>query len=186
MLTLKSDAAGITINSYIFSFLLFGWGLLKLGVFILIDYGKNSDIMTKKKSHNLTECDNEAFPCWLSRRFILILFIFQTQDWLKLEDSSSFSSSLSSPSSSLSFKGCTSGIWSSQAGSRIGAIAACLRHNHSNAGSRLSLWPTHTYSSWQCRILNPLSEARDRTCIIMDTSWVRHCWATTGTLEYSS
>ena len=29
------------------------------------------------------------------------------------------------------------------------------------------------HSSWQCRILNPLIEARDRTCILMDTSQVR-------------
>ena len=28
------------------------------------------------------------------------------------------------------------------------------------------------HNSQQCQILNPLSEARDRTCILMDTSWV--------------
>ena len=28
------------------------------------------------------------------------------------------------------------------------------------------------HSSWQCRILNPLSKAREQTCILMDTSWV--------------
>ena len=28
------------------------------------------------------------------------------------------------------------------------------------------------HSSWQCQILNPLREARDRTPILMDTSWV--------------
>ena len=28
------------------------------------------------------------------------------------------------------------------------------------------------YSSWQHRIPNPLSEARDRTCILMDTSQI--------------
>ena len=29
------------------------------------------------------------------------------------------------------------------------------------------------HSSWQCRSLNPLSNARDRTCILMDTSQIR-------------
>ena len=32
------------------------------------------------------------------------------------------------------------------------------------------------------QILNPLSEARDRTCILMDTSWVCYHWARKGTL----
>ena len=35
--------------------------------------------------------------------------------------------------------------------------------------------PSHVcdlhHSSWQCWFLNPLSEARDQTCILMDTSW---------------
>ena len=36
------------------------------------------------------------------------------------------------------------------------------------------------HSSRQCRILNPLSEARDWTRL-MDTSQVRYCWAMMGT-----
>ena len=28
------------------------------------------------------------------------------------------------------------------------------------------------HSSWQCWILNPLSEARDRTCVLMDSSQI--------------
>ena len=36
--------------------------------------------------------------------------------------------------------------------------------------------PSHVcnlyHSSWQCWILNPLSEARDQTSVLMDTSWV--------------
>ena len=37
------------------------------------------------------------------------------------------------------------------------------------------------HSSWQRHILNPLSKARDRTCVLMDTSQICFCWAMTGT-----
>ena len=30
------------------------------------------------------------------------------------------------------------------------------------------------HSSWQCQIVNPLREAGDQTCILMDTSWVHN------------
>ena len=35
----------------------------------------------------------------------------------------------------------------------------------------------------QCQILNPLSRARDQTCILMDISWICYCWATRGLLR---
>ena len=37
------------------------------------------------------------------------------------------------------------------------------------------------HSSLQHQTLNPLGEARAQTHILMDTSWVRYHWATTGT-----
>ena len=37
------------------------------------------------------------------------------------------------------------------------------------------------YCSQQCQILNPLREAKDRSSILMHTSQVCYCWATTGT-----
>ena len=37
------------------------------------------------------------------------------------------------------------------------------------------------HSSQQCQIPNPLSEARDWTWVLMDTSWVCYCWAMMGT-----
>ena len=40
---------------------------------------------------------------------------------------------------------------------------------------------TYHHSSRQCRILNPRSEARDWTCVLMDTSQISFCGATTGT-----
>ena len=43
-----------------------------------------------------------------------------------------------------------------------------------------ALWDLH-HSSWQCWILNSLSEARDWTHVLMDTSWVHYHWATVGT-----
>ena len=39
------------------------------------------------------------------------------------------------------------------------------------------------HSSQQCWILNPLSKARDRTWVLMDTSWVHYYWAMMGTPE---
>ena len=35
--------------------------------------------------------------------------------------------------------------------------------------------------SWQHWILNPLSEARDRTCVLTDARQIRFCCAMTGT-----
>ena len=70
----------------------------------------------------------------------------------------------------------------------------------SRLGVKLELqWPCYTtatampdpshicdlpHSSWQRWILNPLSEARDWSCILMDTSQVRFCWAMTGTPNF--
>ena len=60
---------------------------------------------------------------------------------------------------------------SSQARGRIGAIVGSLRHSHSNTRSELHLWPM-LYLAAGCRILNPLSKARDWTGTLVDTSRV--------------
>ena len=45
--------------------------------------------------------------------------------------------------------------------------------------------PSHVcdlhHSSRQLQILNPLSDARDRTCNLMVPGWIHFCCATTGT-----
>ena len=56
----------------------------------------------------------------------------------------------------------------SQVRGLIRAVVAGLYHSHSNAGSKPHL--RRTPHSEQCQILNPLSEARDRTYVLMDTS----------------
>ena len=42
------------------------------------------------------------------------------------------------------------------------------------------IWNLH-HSSQQCRILKPLSEARDWTCILKEPGWICFCCTTTGT-----
>ena len=69
---------------------------------------------------------------------------------------------------------------SSQARWWIGAVATGL-HITATAMPDLSHTFDLYYSSWQCWILNPLSEARDGTLIFIDPSWVCYQWATTGT-----
>ena len=66
-----------------------------------------------------------------------------------------------------------------QARGRIRATAAGPPHSHSNAESKLPA--TYTTAHDQRRILNPLSEARDGTCVLMDASQIRFHWATMGT-----
>ena len=62
----------------------------------------------------------------------------------------------------------------SQARGLVRAAAAGLSHSHSNARSKLCLWPTP--SSWQHQILNPLSKARDRTYNLTVPSQIHfHC-----------
>ena len=65
---------------------------------------------------------------------------------------------------------------SSQARGRIGATPASLHHSHSNAGSKMCLPPTP--QTQQHQILNPMSRARDWSCVPMDTCWACYCWAT--------
>ena len=55
----------------------------------------------------------------------------------------------------------------SQARGQMGAAAAGLRHIHSNATSL-----TYAAAPGNAGSFNPLSEARDPSCILTDTSWV--------------
>ena len=72
-------------------------------------------------------------------------------------------------------------IGGSQVRGQIRATAAGLHHSHSYSGSKPSLRPIPQLTATLDP--QPLIEARDRTCILMDTSWVHHHWATTGTLN---
>ena len=66
------------------------------------------------------------------------------------------------------FRSVPAACGSSQARGWIGAIAASLHHSHSNARIQaVSLTYTTAHSN---TILNPLSEARDQTCVLMVTS----------------
>ena len=80
------------------------------------------------------------------------------------------------------FRAAPSAYGGSQARGWIQAVAASLYHSHSNARSESHLQLCH--SSWQCQIRNSLSKAGDQTRVLMDTSQIRFCWATTGTPEF--
>ena len=77
------------------------------------------------------------------------------------------------------FKATPAALRGSQARGWISAAAASLHHSHSNEGSEPHLRPIPQLMA--TLVLNPLSEARDRTCVLLDTRLVCYCWAMTGT-----
>ena len=66
----------------------------------------------------------------------------------------------------------------SQARGLIGAAAAALHLSHNNAGSELRLQSTPQRTAMPD--VNPLSEARDQNCILMDACQIYFPWATTA------
>ena len=54
-----------------------------------------------------------------------------------------------------------------------------------SSASAIATWdPSHVCDlPWQCQILNPLSGARDGTCILVDTRWICYHWAPKGTSD---
>ena len=71
----------------------------------------------------------------------------------------------------------------SQARGQIGATAAGLSHSHSNVGPNC-IFDLH-HSSWQRRILNPLSEAKDLGLNLMLPSQIHFHCTTMGTPDIS-
>ena len=63
------------------------------------------------------------------------------------------------------------------------APAAYWKFSGQGLNCSCSCWPMPQPPQHQ--ILNPLSKAGDGTHILMDTSWVHYCWATTGTPKHS-
>ena len=78
----------------------------------------------------------------------------------------------------LLFRAAPMAYGSSQARGPIGAAAAGLHHSHSNSNPSC-IWDLH-HSSLHHWILNPLSRARDPTCVLLDTRRVCYCPATAG------
>ena len=70
----------------------------------------------------------------------------------------------------------------SQARGQIEAVATGLRHSHIATSDPSQICNLHN-SSRQCRILNPLREARDQTDVLMDWMLIGFVnrWARTGT-----
>ena len=72
-----------------------------------------------------------------------------------------------------SFRVASQACGHSQARGQIGAVAAGLHHSHRNTSSELCLQTTPQLTVTPD--LNPLSEARGQTDLLMDTSQVHYC-----------
>ena len=65
---------------------------------------------------------------------------------------------------------------------RLGVESELQLQAYTTATETQDLSPSATYTTAHsnARSLTSLSKARDQTHILMDTSWVCYCWATTG------
>ena len=63
----------------------------------------------------------------------------------------------------------------------LAVTVVVLAYTTATAAQNLSCICDLHHSLQQCRILNPLSEARDGTHFLLDASHVRYCWATMET-----
>ena len=86
--------------------------------------------------------------------------------WYKVYPGSFFYSLSFSPSVFV-FRATPEAYGSSEARDHIRAVAVGLHHSHSNTRPKPRLQPTPCFQ--QCWILNPLSEARDGTCVLTET-----------------
>ena len=81
------------------------------------------------------------------------------------------------------FKGCTCGVWSFPG---LGSNWNCSRWSHWSDVTATATWDLSRvcdlhHSLCQCWILNPLSEARHQTCVLMDASQICFHWTMMGT-----
>ena len=76
------------------------------------------------------------------------------------------------------FRAAPAAYGGSQVRGGVRSTAAGLHRNHSNARSQPCLRLPH--SSGQCRIINPLSKTRVRTCVLTDTSQVLNPFSHNG------
>ena len=77
------------------------------------------------------------------------------------------------------FQGCTYGIWKFP-GPRVELELQLPAYDTATAMQDLRCICDLSFSLQQRQILSPLREARDRTCILMDTSWVLHSLSHSG------
>ena len=81
------------------------------------------------------------------------------------------------------FLGHTHGIWVPGLGSHQSWFCSPLPQPQQCQLWDVSATYTTAHGNAKSWSFNPLSEARDGSLILMDTSWVHYCWAPVGTLK---
>ena len=152
-------------------------GVLPKNIWNIIQYERESICLCKRASHILCSGSfkNSKFHTLSHQLFFLKNF------WYKLQ----FDYSLWSKEKELIyifvfclFRAIPMACGGSQARGRIEAVVSGLATDTMPDPSRVC--DLH-HSSWHCRILSPLREAKDWTCILTDASQIHFHWTTSGT-----
>ena len=125
--------------------------------------------------------DNPVTDRGRKKSILQLIHPLASSNFKCLEDPNGYSPSLSPPPTNFFFSCLFFFLWPHSRHTDVPRLGANQSHSCRPTPQQCSLDFKLPHSSWQCWILNPLSEVMDGTCNLMVSSWIHFRCAMMGT-----